>query len=106
MDKVPRGTTSTGRTDLIRHGIRHASQDNESPNDSRAVETGLLSRYSSGAFICFDPRGLTRLPRCSCSGHNTVNGAGIGCADHTPSMLDVLLLVVHRTLLVFAWTGT
>ena len=25
MDKVPRGTTSTGRTDLIRHGIRHRS---------------------------------------------------------------------------------
>ena len=22
--------------------------------------------------------------------------AGIGCADHTPSMLDVLLFVVHR----------
>ena len=41
-----------------------------------------------------------------CCGPCAVNGAGIGCADHTPSMLDVLLLAVHRTLLVFAWTGT
>ena len=63
---------------------------------SRTVDIGLLNRYPSGAFICFVPRGLTRLLRCSCSGHNTVNGAGIGCADHTPSMLNVLLLVVHR----------
>ena len=70
------------------------------------VHGSVLDTVTIWAFACLVPRGLTRLLRSSCSGHNTVNGAGIGCADHTPSMLDVLLLVVHRTLLVFAWTGT
>ena len=46
----------------------------------------------------------------SCSGNFTVDGAGIGCADHTPSMIQLSLHVklCHRTCnsAVVAWTGT
>ena len=68
---------------------------------SRERDLGDPYHYFSRGYLSISsPRGYARLSRYSCSDHGTVNGDGIGCADHTPSMLNVLLLVVHRTLLV------
>ena len=50
-----------------------------------------FSTFSQG--LSYPDRECRSTPHYGCC---AVNGAGIGCADHTPSMLNVLLLVVHR----------